>query len=166
MHRYLECFDFVRPNAPETYEAQLQEMEHSGRLTAEQKELLREGSLKKFLKSDVAGRMMSAAVQGNLYKERAFVMGDTPKTFFPDLDAEDTKQMVLVQGIIDVFFKEEDGIVLLDYKTDRVDSSEELVVRYAAQMKLYADAIMRTQGMPVKEMYLYSFALGECIPVD
>lgn len=166
MHRYLECFDFVRPGAPDTYEEQLGEMKASGRLTAEQEALLREGALKRFLRSDLAGRMMNAAVQGNLYKERAFVMGDAPSAFFPEASADGDGQMVLVQGIIDVFFKEEDGIVLLDYKTDRIDSAEELVVRYAAQMKLYADAIMRTQGMPVKEMYLYSFALGETIPVE
>ncbi|MCR5641133.1 MAG: helicase-exonuclease AddAB subunit AddA [Lachnospiraceae bacterium] len=167
MHRYMECFDFVRENAGESYEVQLDEMVASGKVTKEQEALLRPGQLVKFLQSDIAGRMMSAAVAGNLYKERAFVMGDTPAHFFAnDVGNPSDEQMVLVQGIIDVFFKEEDGIVLLDYKTDRVDSGEELVVRYKRQMELYADAIMRTQGMPVKEMYLYSFALGETLLVE
>ncbi|MCR4999078.1 MAG: helicase-exonuclease AddAB subunit AddA [Lachnospiraceae bacterium] len=166
MHRYLECFDFVRDGAADSYERQLEEMLASGKVTSDQKELLREGSLVKFLHSDLASRMMTAALQGKLYKERAFVMGDTPGHFLEDIQTDATDSMILVQGIIDVFFKEEDGIVLLDYKTDRVDTAEELVVRYRRQMELYADAIMRTQGMPVKEMYLYSFALGETIYVD
>lgn len=166
MHRYMECFDFVRPNAAETYEEQLEEMKAAGKVTAEQEELLRDRQLKSFLHSDIAGRMMSAATLGNLYKERAFVMGDTPEHFLDGSTTSESGEMILVQGIIDVFFKEEDGIVLLDYKTDRVESAEELILRYRRQMELYADAIWRTQGMPVKEMYLYSFALGETILVE
>ncbi|SFT38697.1 DNA helicase/exodeoxyribonuclease V, subunit A [Lachnospiraceae bacterium XBD2001] len=166
MHRYMECFDFVRPNAAETYEEQLEEMIAAGKVTKEQEALLRDRQLRTFLHSDVAGRMMTAATQGNLYKERAFVMGDTPEHFLDGAESSDSGEMILVQGIIDVFFKEEDGIVLLDYKTDRVDSAEELVLRYRRQMELYGDAIWRTQGMPVKEMYLYSFALGETILVE
>ena len=138
----------------------------AGKVTKEQEALLRDRQLKTFLHSDVAGRMMTAATQGNLYKERAFVMGDTPEHFLDGSESSDSGEMILVQGLIDVFFKEEDGIVLLDYKTDRVDSAEELVLRYRRQMELYGDAIWRTQGMPVKEMYLYSFALGETILVE
>jgi ATP-dependent helicase/nuclease subunit A len=58
-----------------------------------------------------------------------------------------------------VFWEEEDGIVLLDYKTDRVDSEEELVVRYEKQLQLYKSAIEHAYGVPVKEVLIYSFAL-------
>lgn len=70
---------------------------------------------------------------------------------------------VLVQGIIDVFFVEEDGIVLLDYKTDRVQQAEELVKRYQAQLQLYALALGRTMDLPVKEILIYSFYLEKMI---
>ena len=73
--------------------------------------------------------------------------------------------MILIQGIIDVFFEEPDGIVLLDYKTDRVKSSRELAGRYHAQLELYQEAIERSTGKKVKERLLYSFCLGEVVSV-
>ena len=76
------------------------------------------------------------------------------------------EEEVLVQGIIDVFWEEEDGIVLLDYKTDRVDNSEELIRRYKKQLELYADALNRFgAGKTVKEILIYSFALAEEIVI-
>ena len=80
-------------------------------------------------------------------------------------DGSASEEMLLVQGIIDVFFEEEDGIVLLDYKTDRVREAEELIRRYRRQLELYGEALERTRGKRVKERYLYSFALGETIRV-
>jgi ATP-dependent helicase/nuclease subunit A len=72
---------------------------------------------------------------------------------------------VLTQGIIDVFWLEEDGIVLLDYKTDRAEQ-EELVRRYAVQLRLYAEALgRRFPALPVKEALIYSFRLRKLIPV-
>ena len=84
------------------------------------------------------------------------------------------EDLTLIQGIIDVFWIEKDGIVLLDYKTDRVDTEKELSERYAAQLKLYEEALNRVYenekdaaGNPlkVKEKLLYSFRLGKVIPV-
>ena len=67
-------------------------------------------------------------------------------------------------GIIDVFWEEADGIVLLDYKTDHVDNAQELVHRYKKQLELYTDALSRFSGeKPVKEILIYSFALAETI---
>ena len=80
--------------------------------------------------------------------------------FLEENDSEDT---VLVQGIVDVFFVEEDGIVLLDYKTDRVKEAEELTKRYQAQLQLYAKALQRTMDLPVKEIWIYSFYLEKMI---
>jgi ATP-dependent helicase/nuclease subunit A len=71
----------------------------------------------------------------------------------------------LIQGIIDVFFEEEDGLVLLDYKTDSVKTGEDLVKRYKKQMELYKEAIERSRGKIVKKVYLYSFHLQEVIDV-
>jgi ATP-dependent helicase/nuclease subunit A len=75
---------------------------------------------------------------------------------------------VLVQGIIDVFWIEGDSIILLDYKTDRVDSAEELILRYKLQLELYADALSKIfsnneKKMTAKERLIYSFRLKEVI---
>ncbi len=81
------------------------------------------------------------------------------------LEESGSSEMLLIQGIIDVFFEEEDGIVLLDYKTDSVSSGGELADRYRTQMELYQEAIERALGKTVKEKALYSFCLGEVVRV-
>ena len=73
---------------------------------------------------------------------------------------------MLVQGIIDVFWMENDKIILLDYKTDRVKQAQELLMRYQTQLQLYADALSRvfstdTKKMVAEEKLIYSLHLKE-----
>jgi len=119
----------------------------------------------KFCQSNVAKRMIIAEQKGCLSKEQPFVMGVESDRIYPDGTKE---EIIIVQGIIDVYFEEEDGIVLLDYKTDRLTEGEEekLVKRYKAQMKCYSEAIEKATGKNVKEIILYSFSLGTEIKVD
>ena len=76
-----------------------------------------------------------------------------------------TDEKILVQGIIDVYFEEPDGLVVLDYKTDKVRNAEELKEKYHAQLDYYAQALSRLTGKQVKEKIIYSFTLGEEIAV-
>ena len=73
------------------------------------------------------------------------------------------KENVRLQGIIDCIFEEEDGIVLLDYKTDYVveGMEEEIIEKYRVQLKYYKDAVEKITGKRVKESYLYLFGLGK-----
>ena len=66
-----------------------------------------------------------------------------------------------MQGIIDAFFEEDDGYVLLDYKTDYVKDGEEedFINKYKIQINLYKDTLNKILGEEVKEAYLYSFYL-------
>lgn len=82
------------------------------------------------------------------------------------------EETVLIQGIIDVFFEEEDGYVVLDYKTDAVNTAQELVKRYRVQLAYYSEALEQLSGFlpdkkgkPVKERIIYSFKLGQEITV-
>ena len=76
---------------------------------------------------------------------------------------EDEK--VRLQGIIDLFFQEDDEIVLLDYKTDYVEegNEEELIERYTLQLKYYKDALEKITGKKVKESYLYLFYIDKAV---
>ena len=56
---------------------------------------------------------------------------------------------------------EEEGIILVDYKTDRVKDGEELRNRYQKQIDLYSEALDQILGKKVKRRVLYSFSLGE-----
>lgn len=77
-----------------------------------------------------------------------------------------SEELVLVQGIIDAYFEEEGELVLVDYKTDRVDSASDLVQRYQLQLEYYAQALERLKRKPVKERILYSLHLGKYILVE
>ena len=67
--------------------------------------------------------------------------------------------------VIDVYFEEDDQIVLLDYKTDRVNTETELVDRYKVQLQYYKEAIERITHKTVKDCLIYSFALGTTIQI-
>ena len=160
-HRFLECFDFSVDNCSASFENQLQYMKQIKWLTEDEFARINHKKIKTFLKDDLAGRMSKASKAGKLYKEKPFVLGSDGKSLFGDENASD--EMILVQGIIDVFFEEDDGIVLMDYKTDKVDAEDELVLRYEKQLKLYKDAIEHAYEVPVKEVLIYSFALERSI---
>lgn len=85
------------------------------------------------------------------------MLGISANRLKADFPEEET---VLIQGIMDVFFVEEDGIVLLDYKTDAVKSMEELWNRYETQLTYYSEALQKLLQKPVKERLLYSFRLN------
>ena len=163
VHRYLECFDFKIDAYKSSYDNQLKVMLETGKITDEDASILPKYELLGFLKSDLANRMHRAAQGGNLKKEAAFVMADAPSHFMEEFEGIDDQEPILVQGIIDVFFEEDNSIILVDYKTDRVKTGEELILRYDKQMRLYADALNRTNEKKVKEIWLYSFALNKGI---
>ena len=115
-----------------------------------------------FLKSPAGLRMGEAAKKGRLWKEQPFVLGVDAREIYSD---EQEGELILVQGIIDVYFEEDDGLVVLDYKTDKVKRAEDLKEKYHAQLEYYAEALELLLGKKVKEKLIYSFTLGEEIQV-
>lgn len=164
VHRVMECLDFKSLCDIDTKDhvavsafvkKSMDEMLEKRLITDDMYRLTRPKLIEQFISSDVAARMAQADKRGDLYKEKPFVM-----------DYEG----VLVQGIIDVFWLENDKIVLLDYKTDRVNAAKELIDRYSTQLKLYADALGRifsTDGKSIQadERLIYSFRLQQTIVI-
>lgn len=157
MHRFLECFDFSADDFAERYAAEKERMLSGRLLTEEEGAMLDERALRLFLKSPVAARMHAAAVSGNLFREKAFVMEKRASEILP----EGTEDKVLVQGIIDAYFFEGNDIILLDYKTDRVRDPEVLKKRYASQLDLYGEALARNYGKACREKFIYSLTLSQ-----
>ena len=126
---------------------------------ARKKWVINAEKIAKFCMGDAAERMLAAGKKGKLHREQPFVMGVPAAMIYEGTNSTET---IIVQGIIDVFFEEEDGIVLLDYKTDmiREDGAQTLINRYRAQMDNYKMAIEKSTGKKVKEIILYSFSLG------
>ncbi len=176
-HKVMELLDFKKltnevngdQSAAEAFlREEIAGMRREGRLSDEYYGAVSVPKLAGFLTSRTALRMAEAARAGKLFKEQPFVMGLSASRLGNDFPPEET---VLIQGIIDVFFEEEDGYVVLDYKTDAVDTAEELVKRYQVQLDYYSEALEQISGdpseggKPVKERIIYSFRLGEEIHV-
>lgn len=190
VHRVMECYDFA---SEKSVHEQMEAMEKEEKITADMRALVREQTVADFVSSETGKRMALAQRGGALYREKPFVMGfteeelenygfgvgsntDSCENIYEKTDSDQEKEeqkkvrheedLTLIQGIIDVFWIEKDGIVLLDYKTDRVQQAKELIDRYETQLKLYADALERVFGarkLKVKEILIYSFSLEQLI---
>lgn len=195
VHRVMECYDFASEKS--VYE-QMEAMEKEEKITADMRALVKEQIVADFVSSETGRRMALAQRGGALYREKPFVMGFTEEELENygfgagaqmienEVQTENAQQeivlenvsrenhmheedLTLIQGIIDVFWIEDDGITVLDYKTDRVDTAQELIDRYATQLKLYADALERVfaaRKMKVKEILIYSFRLEKLISIE
>lgn len=131
-----------------------------GTFTEEERNLLSDTSLYKFFSSDLGKRLINAK---RIERELPFSMLFEGKRVYDTL--EDGENLFL-QGIIDTAFEEDGEWVLVDYKTDRVKSGEDLIKRYKIQMDLYKEALQRLTGMSVKACYIYSFRLHDAIIID
>ena len=190
VHRVMECYDFA---SEKSVQEQMEAMEKEEKITADMRALVREQIVADFVSSETGRRMALAQRGGALYREKPFVMGfteeelenygfgvgsntDSCENIYEKTDSDQEKEeqkkvrheedLTLIQGIIDVFWIEKDGIVLLDYKTDRVQQAKELIDRYETQLKLYADALERVfaaRKLKVKEILIYSFSLEQLI---
>lgn len=133
-----------------------------GRITKEELACVSMNKMIGFFQSGLSQRMIAANLRNELFKEQPFVLGISADKLRPSFPPAET---VLIQGVIDVFFYENDEIVLADYKTDKVSCKEELVRRYRTQLDYYQMALEQITGKKVKERYLYSFYLQEEIYV-
>ena len=161
-------------------QAQMEEMQRSGRMTEEEIRAVKCGDIAAFVSGPLGQRMTDADARGCLYREQPFVLGMDAAEIHAEWPEGET---VFVQGIIDAFFyeekdaeakdcpgkdpgtegKRENAIVLVDYKTDSVRSAEELAERYRVQLDSYAAALERVTGCPVKEKLIWSFSLKQVI---
>ncbi|MBQ2641698.1 MAG: PD-(D/E)XK nuclease family protein, partial [Lachnospiraceae bacterium] len=163
-HRVLELMDysrqeeFVGEGGYAAVSDWIRTLAESDRISEEDAGLVSIPRVRRFLGSALAARMGAADREGRLYREQPFVLGlsaDRLDRHFPE------DEMVTVQGIIDAFFIEDGAITLVDYKTDRVRTGQELTLRYSAQLALYAEALEKAFSLPVRERIIYSTALAE-----
>ena len=116
--------------------------------------------IKQFFQSDLATRLLNSM---SVHREKPFQINISARMYDPSLPPEYEAETVVLQGIIDCFFEEEDGFVLFDYKTDKVRDKAEIRSKYDKQLTLYKSAIEKLTNKPVKESYLYLFDTNETI---
>ena len=116
---------------------------------------------KLFPEDGTVGEGAEEAVSSNAASESNAGIVESNGDSTVDRSVDSTFEKVILQGIIDAFIMEEEGIILVDYKTDRVKDGEELRNRYQKQIDLYSEALEQILGKKVKRRVLYSFSLGE-----
>ncbi len=158
-HTFMQFADYAAAHSD--LEAEIARLTAAGFLTESQADCLNRERLSAFFEGELYRRMAGAR---QVWREYSFAVNVDAATI-ADLPAAAAKEQVLVQGIADCVFAEEDGLVLVDYKTDKVKTPEELADRYRSQLLFYKQALEQLLEQPVKEMLLYSFALGEVVEV-
>ncbi len=171
IHRMCEKIDYHVWKDParvtaEEFESRVAQLLGAGTIPKEYVPVLTPGRFLPFLRSKTAARMAEADGKNVLKREQPFVLGIPASCLDAGFPEDET---ILIQGIIDAFFLEGEGenrhAVVVDYKTDRVKSMEELADRYRIQLDYYAQALSKMLRLPVTERIIYSFHLQREISI-
>ena len=171
VHLAMEVIDLERVNNINEIKEQIQEMIKKEIITEKQSMVLNPFKIYKFFKSGVGRRALKSH-----FKKREQTIYSQMKMTDIYLNNEDIQnnraiyeeESLMMRGIIDLYFEEEDEIVIVDYKTDYIDddNKQEVINRYKKQMELYSDALSNLTGKKVKESYLYLFNADEEVRVQ
>lgn len=177
-HRVMECLDYEDFNQETDNQAELEEkvtaqiasMVSRNLIPAAEADTVVAADIAEFIASDLGKRVARAAALGLVKREQPFVYGVRAGDLICYSDIQECDELVLIQGEIDLYFFEGDKIILVDYKTDRVNPDngrEHLENMYREQLKLYGDALQQIIGSKykVEEKIIYSFTLGEYFQV-
>lgn len=148
-HRIMELWEYNNDNdsyvTDDMIKSFADRMHELHRMDKDMIDAIRPKDVAFFLNSPLGKRMKQARSQNTLFREQPFVIG-----------IPESGETVLVQGIIDAYFIEDDGITIVDYKTDHVSSPEILINRYRAQLEYYGMALNKITGKPIKALTIYS----------
>ncbi len=159
LHFVMQHLDFGNSNLQQ----QLDAMVKKDLLTEQQAETVRLGKIVRFLETDLGRRMMAAK---RIYREVPFNLEIFCHELFLEMIEEEYKdETLLLQGIIDCYFEEPDGLVLLDYKTDYVPQGgiAQIIGKYRVQLDYYTRALENLTRQRVKERYLYLFSVEQLV---
>lgn len=152
-HLFMQFCDFG--NAEKSVQKEAQRLLERRMITALQCEMLDVSALEKFFGGELYSRIKKSKT---VYREKRFSVRDV---------ISENNVPILVQGVIDCFFENPDGtFTVVDYKTDRVKTFDELVARHRVQLSCYKRAVERMTGRAVSETLLYSFALNGAVDVN
>ncbi len=158
IHKFLELCNFK--NTAQSIASEKTRLLEKGLVNEKELAALNEDDVKAFLESEVGKRLLSSK---KVYKEYEFSILKSAKEIYADLPEYAQDEKIVVQGKLDCAFEENDGIVLIDYKTDKITDENTYKDIYSGQLQIYAQAVCECTGLPVKEVYIYSFKLQKFI---
>ena len=159
IHGVMQYIRYDRCSSMDAVKEELDRMVGEKLLTREQADAVDPARIVHLFSTELGRKLMT----GQVLREFKFSILDDGSNYGPGLEGE----RVLLQGVVDCALLEEDGIIVLDYKTDRAteDTVDEIVSRYRSQVTAYADAMKRIYEKPVKGVYLYLFRLDRFVEV-
>ncbi len=160
IHRFMEVCDIKK--ASNDLEGEILRLVKEGVFTQDEANSIQKEKLEKFFRSDMYKRIISA---DEFFREKEFTMSVPLKDIRSDVCCDDS-ECAVVQGVIDGFILNGSEGEIIDYKTDRVKSAEELCERYKAQMSVYKRAAEECFGVKTVKVTLYSFELSQEISVN
>lgn len=155
MHRVMQYLHFDACGSTKGVKEEVGRMVTQGFLTAEEGRKIDCDAIARFFETDLGWRVR---LGGNVLREFKFSILDQGEKYGPGLKGEH----VLLQGVVDCALLEEDGITIVDFKTDRIEEEDlpQAVERYRLQVETYREAMERIYEKPVKKCLLYFFRLG------
>lgn len=160
IHDFMQFCDLAR--AKDDPEAEIARLTQERFLSKPQADSIDRSALAAFFKSEAAQRMLLAP---RCLREYRFAVLLPAGEAFPETQDEAAREPIILQGAFDCVLLEDDGAVIIDYKSDRIDDAAELAQRYREQLRLYREAVPRIFSLPVKTCLIYSFHLGRSITV-
>ncbi len=164
-HKVFELLDYGRVSDSTEIKEQLEELVELQKLSKEYYELIDCDKFVRFMKTDLGKNMQKAFTKRLLYREQPFIMEVGANEVGQNFPAD---EKVLIQGIIDAFYIQDNEVYIVDYKTDRVpaENGEQILIeRYKKQLELYCGAIKQITGMNVRDCYIYSVSLNKAISI-
>ena len=164
VHLVMQIINMDRVNTIDEIKNQIEEFVQKEIITQKEADVVNPFKIYKFFKSDLGTRMKNADFIG---REKAFYTEINMKDLF-EKEGIDYDESIMLRGIIDAYFEENEEIVLLDYKTDFVneENREEVINRYRKQLEIYAKVIEEITDKKVKEQYIYLFGVDESVRID
>lgn len=155
LHKALQ---YITPAADQTMATLRREIDafvRQGLLSREEAKLVYVPVLAAFCQSDIGRRMAESPELHREYPFTVLLAGGDP------LPETETGEQILIQGVIDCLFREDDAWILVDYKSDRLETADAFRSRYAVQLALYKRAVEQITHRPVEETYIYSLHLQQ-----
>lgn len=160
VHEFMQRADISKTKTIDEIKEQVDNLVSNGMILEEEAKYINPKKIFNFFNSDLGKRMVNSK---DIKQEQPISIYINANEIYDEL----SEQKVLVNGIIDIYFEEDDGIVLVDYKTDYIfnGNKKDIIESYSVQLNMYKKAIEKVTGKNVKECYLYLFSSEEAVIV-
>ncbi|MDO5010966.1 MAG: 3'-5' exonuclease, partial [Intestinibacter bartlettii] len=171
VHLIMEVLDFDKISTEKEIRSQIEDLIKRRVITEKESKVLSPRKILRFFRSPIAKRMLSSKFVKR--EQKIYTQIKMNDIYLNDEIFKNNREVyqdesVMLRGVIDLYFEEDDELVILDYKTDWIDENnkKEIIHRYKKQLDLYAEVLSILTGKKIKEKYLYLFSIDEQVKIE